>query len=179
MAETILITYATHTGSTKGIAEFIGSTLSTLGEKVTILPVQNGLDFSDYKAVIVGSAIQSGKLLPEALEFIRKNRIELSQKPFAIYVVCITLAMTKGNNYRSFVSNWLEPVRLILNPVSEGFFSGMLDIGKIKSLSDRIKFKLSVLLGVWKEGDHRDWEEINRWTRNLKTEIDNVYNTGI
>jgi hypothetical protein len=31
-----------------------------------------------------------------------------------------------------------------------------------------MKFRLSVLFGVWKEGDHRDWNAINNWALELK-----------
>lgn len=172
MVDTILIAYATRTGSTKGISEFIGDTLTKLGEKVEIKPVQSVTDLSNYKAIIVGSAIQGSKLMPEAIEFISNNKNELSQKPLGVFLVCMTLAMRNGKKYRSFVSNWLEPVRIIVKPVSEGLFSGILDIQKVPLFSDRFKFKLSVLFRVWTEGDHRDWNEIEGWTKNLKLEID-------
>ena len=50
---------------------------------------------------------------------------------------------------------------------SEGLFAGVLDISKVPSPSDRLKFRLSVLFGVWKEGDHRDWNAIRSWTESL------------
>jgi hypothetical protein len=28
-----------------------------------------------------------------------------------------------------------------------------------------------VLFGVWKEGDHRDWNAINAWAAQLKTRL--------
>jgi menaquinone-dependent protoporphyrinogen IX oxidase len=31
------------------------------------------------------------------------------------------------------------------------------------------EFRLSVLFGVWKEGDHRDWNAIRTWAENLRT----------
>lgn len=176
MAGSILITYATRTGSTKGISEFIGKTLSNLGEQVEILPVQSVTDLTAYKAIIVGSAIQSSKLMPDAIEFVKNNRIELAKKPFAVFLVCMTLAMRNGKNYHSFVSSWLEPVRSVLNPISEGLFSGTLELHKIPSLLDRLKFRLSILFRVWKEGDHRDWNEIQRWAEKLKSEIDKKLN---
>jgi len=37
----------------------------------------------------------------------------------------------------------------------------------IPSASDRLKFRLSVLFGAWKEGDHRDWKAIQLWAENL------------
>lgn len=163
----ILIVYATRTGSTKGVAEYIGKVFGQLGEKADVMPVQAVTDLSGYKAVVVGSAIQGGKLLPEAVTFIENNRRELSQKPLAFFLVCMTLAMRKGNTYRPMVSGFLQPVRNIVTPVSEGLFAGILDIKKIPSWSDRLKFRLSVWFGVWKEGDHRDWQAIENWTKNL------------
>ena len=167
-----MITYATRTGSTKGISAFMGDTLFSLGEKVEIKPVQSVIDLSIYKAIIVGSAVQGSKLMPEVIDFISSNRNELSQKPFAIFLVCMTLAMKKGNEYSSFVSGWLDPVRIMVNPIREGLFSGILDISKIPSFRDRCKFRLSVLFRVWEEGDHRDWDAIQLWTKNLKSAID-------
>jgi hypothetical protein len=53
--------------------------------------------------------------------------------------------------------------------LSEGLFTGTYYIKKIPSFSDRLKFRISVLFGVWKEGDHRDWNVIKTWTINLKS----------
>ena len=61
------------------------------------------------------------------------------------------------------VQDWLAPVRMLVRPVSEGLFAGALDIRKVPRLSDRLKFRISVLTGVWAEGDHRDWDAIRAW----------------
>lgn len=65
------------------------------------------------------------------------------------------------------MADWLGPVRALVKPVSEGYFAGMLDISKVPSFADRLKFRISVLLGVWTEGDHRDWNAIRAWTNTL------------
>jgi hypothetical protein len=52
--------------------------------------------------------------------------------------------------------------------VSRGLFAGGLDIRKVPTLKDRIGFRLSVLFGVWKEGDQRDWNAIRKWATELK-----------
>ena len=49
-------------------------------------------------------------------------------------------------NYRDQVATWLPEVR---------------------SLDDRLKFRLSVTMGVWSEGDHRDWNVIRAWVESL------------
>jgi menaquinone-dependent protoporphyrinogen oxidase len=160
------------TGSTKGISEYIGKTLSDLGENVDVIQMRDVKDLNLYKAVIAGSAIQAAKLLPEATNFIHTYKQDLKQKPFAVFLVCMTLAMTKGESYRDHVSSWLEPVRHQVKPISEGLFAGTLDIKKIPSFGDRLKFRISVMFGVWKEGDHRDWNAIQTWTKNFKSILD-------
>lgn len=163
----ILVAYASRTGTTAGVADTIGKTLIDLGEVVDILRMQDIADISSYRAVIAGSSIQDAKWLPEAMEFIQTNQSSLSQKPFAAFLVCMTLAMPKAAEYRPTVETWLNPVRAIVKPVSEGLFAGTLYIRKIPSLGDRIKFRLSVMFGVWKEGDHRDWNAISDWAKSL------------
>ncbi len=172
MTSRILITYATRTGYTRGVAEAIGKTLSQNGLTVDVLPMAEVSDLSPYRAVVAGSAIQAKQWLPEALQFVRNHRIELARKPFAAFLVCMTLAMRGGDKYRPFVSEFLAPVRDLAHPVSEGFFAGGLDIHKMPSLANRIKFRLSVLFGVWSEGDHRDWQAIQAWAESLLPKLE-------
>ena len=72
-----------------------------------------------------------------------------------------------AQNYRQAVADWVKPVRDLVKPVSEGLFAGVLDISKVPSFSDRLKFRISVLSGVWSEGDHRDWNAIRLWAESL------------
>jgi menaquinone-dependent protoporphyrinogen oxidase len=135
--------------------------------------MQDVKDLSPYQAVVAGSAIQNKQWLPEAMQFIRVHQAELSRKPFAAFLVCMTLAMRNGENYRPFVAEFLAPVRALVRPLSEGLFAGVLDSGKIPSWSDRLKFRLSVLFGVWTEGDHRDWNAIRAWAEDLSRKLSN------
>ncbi|MGB8983946.1 MAG: flavodoxin domain-containing protein [Anaerolineales bacterium] len=168
MSEKILVTYASRFGSTAGVAEAIGKTLSESGAQVDVLPMQAVKDISAYRAVVAGSAINAGEWLPEAMHFVRAHRSELQSKPFAAFLVCMTLTMRNAQQYRGHVSTWLEPVRTLVHPVSEGLFTGALDIARIPSFGDRLKFRISVLMGVWKAGDHRDWNAIRAWAAELK-----------
>jgi menaquinone-dependent protoporphyrinogen oxidase len=168
MNQRILVTYASRTGWTTGVAEAIGKTLTESGAHVEVLPMRAVKDLTGYDAVVAGSGINGASWLPEALDFVRSHHAELQRKPFAAFLVCMTLAMKNGEQYRSHISTWLDPVRAQVRPISEGLFTGGLEIAKIPSFSDRLKFRLSVLFGVWKEGDHRDWDAIQAWALQVK-----------
>jgi menaquinone-dependent protoporphyrinogen oxidase len=168
MSDKILVTYASRAGSTAGVAEVIGKTLAEGGAQVDVLPMQGVKDLSPYRAVVAGSAIQGGQWLPEAMQFMQMHQVALARKPFAAFLVCMTLAMPSADKYRPHVATWLDPVRTLVKPVSTGLFAGALDISKVPSFGDRLKFRLSVLFGVWSEGDHRDWNAIRAWAADLK-----------
>jgi menaquinone-dependent protoporphyrinogen oxidase len=169
MSDRILVTYASRAGSTAGVAEAIANTLIEGGAEVDLRSIQDVTDITPYRAVVAGSAIQGQKWLPEAMDFLRTFQAPLAQRPFAAFSVCMTLAMRNGEQYRSSVAEWLAPVRALARPVSEGLFAGVLDIGKIPSFADRVKFRLSVLFGIWSEGDHRDWDAIREWAAGLRS----------
>ncbi len=164
----ILVTYASRYNATAGVAKAIGSTLAELGVKVDVLPMRAVTDLSPYEAVVAGSPINGAAWLPEAMDFVRLHQAELAHLPFAAFQVCMTLTMRNGNQYLGHVSSYLEPVRALVKPVSEGLFAGVLDISQITPFSTRLKFRVSVLLGVWTEGDHREWDAIHAWAVELK-----------
>jgi menaquinone-dependent protoporphyrinogen oxidase len=167
MSDKILVAYASRTGSTAGLAEAIGKTLSENGVQVEVRPMEDVKDLAPYRAVVAGSAIQGRQWLPEAMQFVRTHQASLAQKPFAAFLVCMTLTISNGK-YRAQVADWLQPVRALAKPVSEGLFAGTLDISKVPSFSDRLEFRLSVAFGVWSEGDHRDWNAIRAWAESTR-----------
>ncbi len=167
MNDKILVTYASRAGSTAEIAQAIGKTLSRSGTKVEVLPIQDVKDLSAYRAVLAGSAIRSSKWLPEAMQFIKTHRAVLSQKPFATFTVCITLAISNSDQYRQAVAGWIQPVRALVKPVSEGLFAGMLDFNKLPLNWDTLKLRAVVALGIFPKDDRRDWNAIHTWAESI------------
>lgn len=170
MSSKILVTFASRTGSTIGVANAIAKIISE-GDEVDLLPMQDVSDLTAYRAVIAGSAIQASQWLPEAMQFLKTHQSALATKQLAVFSVCMILAMPNGEKYRSFVAQWQEPVRPLVKPIDEGYFAGKLDISKIPSFGKKIKFRISVLLGVWKPGDHRNWEAFHTWAKNLQKKL--------
>ena len=171
LSQPILVTYATRAGSTAGVAEVIGETLAENRGRVDVLSMAEVQDLSPYRAVVAGSAIQGSQWLPEAMQFLRTHQAELARKPFAAFLVCMTMALSEGK-YREQAESFMEPVRALVQPVSEGIFAGSLDISKVESWRARMGFRISVLMGVWEEGDHRDWDAIRAWARELQPQLE-------
>ena len=167
MKDRILVTYASRSGSTAGVAEAIGKSLADRGAQVDVLPMQEVTDLNAYRAVVAGSAIQGSAWLPEAMQFMRTHRAALNQKPFAAFMVCITLSMADADKYRESLRDWLASVRALAQPISEGYFAGALDFKKMPLTFNTLMMRLPVLFGLWKRGDHRDWDAIQAWAESL------------
>ena len=183
MNQRILVTYASRAGSTAEVAQAIGETLRgstptlprtgggvrrTEEVQVDVLPMQDIKDLSVYQAVVAGSAIRKSKWLPEAVQFMREHQGTLRHVPFAMFTVCITIAMSNTEQYRSVVRGWVAPMRELVRPLSEGLFAGMLDFSKLPVNWDTLMLRLTVALGIFPRGDRRDWTAVRAWAESLK-----------
>jgi menaquinone-dependent protoporphyrinogen IX oxidase len=75
------------------------------------------------------------------MQFVQTHQVALAHKPFAAFLVCMTLAMAGADKYREHVADFSHPVRALVKPVREGLLAGALDICKIPSFGDRLKFR--------------------------------------
>jgi menaquinone-dependent protoporphyrinogen oxidase len=160
MSSKILVAYATRCGSTIEVAQAIAQIISQQGVVVDVLPVKQitgAAALQGYQAVIVGSAIRIGKWLPEAHDFVKTNQRALSKIPLAYFTVCMTLA-TDTPESRQKASEFVEPVRAILQPQAEAIFAGKFD-PKHVSLIERLMCQAK---GV-PQGDFRNWDAIGNW----------------
>ena len=163
----ILITYASRSGVTAEIAAASGRSFSENRIPVDILPMEEVTDLTQYRAVVAGSAIRDRAWLPEAMQFVKIHRAELSHRPLATFTVCITLAMSNSEQYRRAVSDWIRPVRAQVTPVSEGLFAGRLDFSKLPLNWDTLKLRAVVGLGIFPKEDRRDWKAIHAWAESI------------
>jgi menaquinone-dependent protoporphyrinogen oxidase len=62
----ILVAYASRAGSTMGVAEAIGTSLSEHNFNVDIQSMNKVDDITPYNAIIAGSAIQDRQWLPDS-----------------------------------------------------------------------------------------------------------------
>ncbi len=161
MGNQTLIAYATKAGSTGEVAQRIGKTLAGRGAAVDVKPVKEVKDLSAYSTVILGSAIRMGNVLPEVKKFVEAHQAELQQKNFSAFFVCMTLKEDTEEN-RKTVNAYLDPVRALVQPASEGMFAGVLNAKKIGLLE-----RLMMNMMKASEGDFRRWDQIETWAQGV------------
>jgi menaquinone-dependent protoporphyrinogen oxidase len=126
--------------------------------------LKNVGDLNEYRSVVVGSAIYRGKWLPEAVDFVERNRGILQQVPVAYFLVCMTMCEPTEENHRKGLA-YLDPVLKAVPqvlPVKVGTFAGALNYSNLSS-----PIKVIMKLKGAPEGDFRDWPAIRTWAEGL------------
>ena len=162
-SQRVLVAYATKAGSTAEVAVKMGQLLAQRSLQVDVRPLASVTGLAPYQTVVLGSAIRVGKLLPEALTFIQNNQSALQQKAFSVFILCMTLATDNADN-RKKVSAYLDPVRALVKPASEGLFAGVMDLNKLKGIE-----RLMIMAMKTPIGDFRQWDQIGAWVENVTT----------
>ena len=162
MNNKVLVAYASRSGSTMEIADSVGKILAESGCAVDVLPVKEVTSVKDYSAVVLGSAIWGGKLLPEAMAFVKQYKPVIAGKPLAVFVVCLTMKDDTPEN-RKKVNAYLIPLRGEVTPQSTGLFAGKMSYAKINVF---LRFMVKHMIKA-PEGDFRDWTKIRAWAKEL------------
>jgi menaquinone-dependent protoporphyrinogen oxidase len=158
----VLVAYATRAGSTASVAERVAAVLNQSGFSAEAVNAKQAGDVGSYDAVVVGSAIRAGKLMPEVLKFIDRNKAALESKPLAAFIVC--LAMKDGDEKgRATAGPYLDPLRQRVKPLSEGLFAGAYDPAKVNFVMRTVMDKMVKA----PPGDFRKWDQVEAWAASL------------
>jgi menaquinone-dependent protoporphyrinogen oxidase len=165
MGDRILVAYASKYGSTSEVAEAVGKILCQAGAAVDVKKAKDVNDISQYRAVVLGTALLMEKPLSDALNFAKKYRTTLAGLPMAIFCVGLTMKEDTPEN-RGKAKQLMAPLlNEIPAPVSLGFFGGKVDY---KKLGPIMGFFFSLdKSGEMAEGDWRDWGAIRGWAEEL------------
>jgi menaquinone-dependent protoporphyrinogen oxidase len=80
-----IIVYASTSGNTKAVAEYIAQ--KTGGEAVSVSDAKNK-DLNSYDTVVIGGRVWAGGVPKDLIEYAQKNKDIISQKNTAFYVCC-------------------------------------------------------------------------------------------
>jgi menaquinone-dependent protoporphyrinogen oxidase len=176
-----LLVYGTRYGATATTAREIAR---VLGEQSFDVKVANAKeekikDISPYELIIAGTGLQFARWTGEVESFLKKNQKALAEKKVAIYVSTMkTVLEREGKTSELIADRKMEldnkVAKYCFNPISLGFFGGIIDFtkmgfvtrkigGSMKQRLEKVGFK-EAAPGVY---ELRDWEEIRLWTKEL------------
>ncbi len=161
MDKSILVAYGSKCGSTSQVADAIGKTLNEQGAHVEVKPVDAVTSLAGIRAVVIGSAIRYGAVLPTVADFIRENSAALNNMPVAYFTVGSTLFSDTPEN-RAAVAAYTAPQKALVSPAACADFAGVFDPAKV-SFVERLLGKAMKM----PEGDFRDWDAITAWATGL------------
>lgn len=165
MTQKILITYASRTRVTSGVAHIIGEELAKREAKIDMHFILDVNDISAYDIVVIGSSVRYGHWLPEAVQFVKIHQRNLQQKKVVYFVVGMTLRENTPEN-RAAILTALTQVRQWVEPMDIGLFAGALKPRKLGFIA-RIVAKLIKI----PEGDFRDIPAIRAWAEQLAEKL--------
>ncbi|KUG19670.1 MAG: flavodoxin domain-containing protein [Methanomicrobiaceae archaeon] len=163
-----IVVYASRYGSTREIAEFIAGKLRQHGVQAEARSADAAPDPGDCDAVVIGSAVYMGHWMKEAMEFVRKNRAVLADRPVWLFS---SGPLELGPGITSVDDPELEPeelgeLREIVRPKDHKVFFGALDPGRL-GFAHRALRKLPAARAILPEGDFRDWNAIEEWAGSI------------
>lgn len=170
----VLVAYASKTGFTKGIAEFVGDKLQQRAIQAEVKEVSEVGDVKGYDAYVIGSALYLGHWMKEAKEFVSKNRMVLASRPvwlFSSGPVGTKTTNEKGQDLLE-VSGPKEIVELKkwVAPRDHRVFFGGLDGSRLTGpvgFMYRLARKSEAARAEMPEGDFRDWKTIETWAESI------------
>jgi menaquinone-dependent protoporphyrinogen oxidase len=159
----VLVAAASRHGATQEIAEAIGRTLDAEGMRATVAAIADAGDPTAYDAVILGSAVYLGHWLDGATKYVEARGAALSGRPTWLFS-----SGPIGDPPRPDDAQAVDVDELVSKTQANGHkvFAGKLDKGKLGFGERAVMMAFRAA-----EGDYRDWDEVEAWTRSVAVEL--------
>ena len=153
--KTVLVAYASRMGSTQEIATTIGDQLTSRGFEVQVVAAAAAPNAGIFDAVVLGSALYTGRWDRDAVDYLRRNAPDLADRPTWLFQSGPT-----GPSAGLAATPTPRGVRRVCDKIglaAPTTFGGNLDRSRAKGLLARW-----VSVGDL-AGDFRDWDQIRAW----------------
>lgn len=161
---TVLVTAASKHGATREIADTIARTLADHGVSAELVDLEEVRDLGRYDAVVLGSALYMGRWLKQARSFIEIHAEDLAQRPTWLF----SSGPIVGDPPTPEPADEAAGRRALelVDAREHKVFAGKLDKSALGLLE-----KAAVSAAHASEGDHRDWDEIQRWATAIAEQL--------
>jgi menaquinone-dependent protoporphyrinogen oxidase len=167
---TVLVSYASKYGGTRGIAELIAKTLAGSGVEAVAQATSCTSDLSGYEAFVLGSALYMGSWMKEALIFARQNHDILTSRPvwlFSSGPLGTATTDARGQDVRDSAGpRQLPELRELLGARDHHVFFGVSDHTHF-DLRDKLIYAVPGGRKLLVDGDFRDWSDVENWANEI------------
>ena len=162
----VLVSVASHHGSTSEIAEAITGELRASGVEAELRAADAVQDITGYNAVVFGSAVYTGEWLAAAKCFARAHAWALRTMPVWLF----SSGPIGAGDPKPLGDPAEIPELLKLTGAREHkLFAGKLDRQSL-GIAERLVTRVAQAL----EGDFRDWDAVRAWARNIAASLATV-----
>ena len=163
MSTSILVTYASSSGSTQEVAEDIAATLRAQGVEVDLRPIREVKKLAGYSGIVLGAPFYMFHWHKHARDFLARFQRELTHG--------LPIAVFAGGPIEDTSAQWQDRRRDLdqelakvpwLTPVSVQLIGGKFDPAKL-----RFPYSLLPALRKMPACDLRDWPTIRAWASAL------------
>jgi len=157
----VLVTYASKRGGTKGLAEMVADDLKKEGLTVDILPTRQVKGVDGYNAVIVGGALYAFRWHRDAKRFVKRHTKDLRRIP--------TFFFSSGPLDDSATKKDIPPVKGVQALMARVGARGHVTFGG-RLTPDAKGFPASAMAKK-NSGDWRDEEHVKQWVISISPEL--------
>ncbi len=166
MTTSILIAYATRYGSTREVADAVGTKLGERGFTTEVRPAREVHSLDGYGAVVLGSPLYIGSLLRDARKFLERHRAALSQMPVALFVLGPVYGGKELEDARTQLAAVLAELPWFW-PAAAEVFVGKYDPANLRFPDSLLAVLPASPLHGRPAHDGRDWSAIRAWADTL------------
>ncbi|NUS42686.1 MAG: flavodoxin [Mycobacteriaceae bacterium] len=165
---TVLVVYASASGSTAEIAEFLAEQLRARGLHVRTAMAADAPDAALFEVAVLGSAVHNGELLPELNTYIERNREALRHRPVWLFSVGMGPAMRGpiGRRLKRMVPPQIARVRDDVAALEYRPLAG------VYHAPTSLRMRLLLRLIGTPYGDLREWDAVSAWAETIAAGVD-------
>ncbi|MBC7237693.1 MAG: flavodoxin domain-containing protein [Chloroflexi bacterium] len=162
MPVSVLVAYATNSGSTQEVAEAVAAALRERGLEVDIFPARQVRMLAEYDAVVLGAPLYMFRWHRDARRFLARHRQALIERTVAVFA--LGPFHDKEEEWQGARGQLDKELAKFpwLTPIAIEVFGGRFDPAKL-----RFPFNLLPALKQMPASDIRDWEAIRAWAGDL------------
>lgn len=162
MSTSVLVSYATHYGSTHEVAEVITKTLLEGGLAVDLQLLRDVRTLDGYDVIVIGAPLFMFRWHKDALRFLKRYQNQLLKRQVAVFVLG---PVHEPHDEQEWQDSWSQINKELAKypwfiPVSLEMFGGKYD-------PEMLGFPIKLFAGEAPPSDLRDWIAIRTWTNDL------------